>query len=266
MIRSPLLAIALLATSLPAAAADGVGFGVGIDYNSGDYGGDTTTTIVSIPFSARLDAGNWTFKASLPWLRVDGDPDVLPSIGLVDNLNPIGRGRGGLLGGTPDEGAERGRASGIGDLNLTATYSLPLAGAFDVDLSANAKIATADEDKGLGTGANDYGVAIDLSRDFDGTTLFGGIGHTWLGDARYIAIDSARSGNLGVSQRVGRGRVGLMYDYREAAASGFDHRRDVVGFMTLPSGSAGRLQLHLGKGLSDGGPDWGAGASFTRAF
>jgi threonine dehydrogenase-like Zn-dependent dehydrogenase len=32
--------------------------------------------------------------------------------------------------------------------------------------------------------------------------------------------------------------------------------RDVVGFMTVPSGTAGRFQLHLSKGLSDGGPDW----------
>jgi hypothetical protein len=266
MIRTRLFfpVVLLAAASAPLAAADG-GVGIGVDYSRGSYGSDTQTEILSIPLRAQLVAGNWTLRASLPWLRVDGDPDVLPSVGLVDNLNPVGRGRG-LLDGTPDNGAERGRASGIGDLALSATYSLPLAGAFGVDLSASAKIATADEDKGLGTGANDYGVAVDLSRDFDGITLFGGVGHTWLGDSRYIATDSVRSGNLGVSQRAGRSRVGLMYDYRDAAAGGFDDRRDIVGFMTVPSGAAGRIQLHLAKGLSDGGPDWGAGASFTRTF
>ena len=267
MIRPSLLFIALLPLASTAHATDGFSLGIGADYSSGDHGSDTTTEILSTPLTARIDSGNWSLRASLPWLRVQGDPDVLPSVGPVDNLNPLGRGRGGLLGGEPSaEETERSTTSGIGDLTVAATYSVPTGGATGVDLTANAKLATADEDKSLGTGANDYGVAIDLYRGFGGTLLFGGAGYTRLGDSRFIEVDSVRSGNAGISQRAGKARLGVMYDYREAAASGFDDRRDVIGFLSTEAGAGSRFQLYLSKGLSDGSPDWGAGTRFTRSF
>jgi hypothetical protein len=270
MIRSSLLSLALLALAGQAHAIDGFSLGVGVDYSSGEYGSDTTTDILSIPLSARVDSGNLSLRASLPWLHVSGDPNVLPATGRVNNLNPIGRGRGGLAGipgGGADQTAERGSTSGIGDLSLAAIYSIPTGGALGVDLAFNAKIATADEDKSLGTGANDYGVAIDLYRDFDGTMLFGGAGYTQLGDSDYIEVDSVLSGNFGVGWRAGnRGRLGLMYDYREAASSSFEDRSDLTGFFSAPASSGGRFQLYVSKGLSDGSPDWGAGASFLQSF
>ncbi|QDH68991.1 transporter [Marilutibacter alkalisoli] len=268
MIRSSVFPLTLLVLAAPAAAADGFSLGIGVDYSSGDYGSDTTTDILSIPVTTRVDVGDWSFKASLPWIRVDGDPNVLPSVGLVDNLNPVGRGRGGLIGGPPadDDTSERGSASGIGDLTLSATYAVPTGSALGVDLTAKAKIATADEDKGLGTGANDYGVAVDLYRDFGGTLLFGGVGYTWLGESDFIEVDSVLSGNIGLGWRTGQGRVGLMYDYKEAAASGFDDRSDLVGFFSTPTGEDGRFQVYLSKGLSDGSPDWGVGANFLHSF
>ncbi|MBB5016350.1 transporter [Rehaibacterium terrae] len=268
MIRPSLICAALLAAGLTH-AADGLSVGAGLNYSTGDYGSDTTTEIFSVPITARLDSGNWSFRASLPWLRVSGDPNVLPGVGLVPNLNPVGRGRLPVIGGPPPAGQdtpERGTASGIGDLTLAATWSMPTGTALGVDFSVNAKIATADEDKGLGTGANDYGVAVDLYRDFDGTLLFGGLGYTRLGSSRFIDVDDVLGGNLGIGRRIGSGQLGLMYDYREAASSGFDARRDLMAFFNAPAGAAGKLQVYLSKGLSDGSPDWGAGLSLTRSF
>ena len=260
-------AMALLASA--AHAEDGFSLGLGADYTSGDYGSDITTEIFSVPFTARLNHGDWSFRASLPWLRVDGDPNVLPGLGPVTNLNPAGRGRGGPGGAPPvEEEPVSGSASGIGDLSLAATYSMPTGGPLGVDLTANAKIATADEDKGLGTGANDFGVAVDLYRDFDGTMLFGGVGYTGLGESTYIDVDGVVSGNVGVSQKVGAGgaRLGAVYDYRQSAASGFDDRHELTGFYTLPTGTSSRVQLYALKGLSDGSPDWGAGVSYNAGF
>ena len=262
----PALLLATLASAGAAQAADGVAFGIGADYTRGDYGTDVETEILSVPVTARIRSGNWNFAASLPWLRVSGDPNVLPTTGPVDNLNPIGRGRDGLFGGSPSAEPERGSASGVGDLTLAAAYSIPTGSEVGVDLGANAKIATADEDKGLGTGANDYGVSVDLYRDFDGTMLFGGVGHTWLGDSTYIDVDSVQSGNLGVSQQAGDGRLGVMYEHRTATADGLDDRRDAVGFYSLRTASGGRFQVYASHGLSDGSPDWGAGVSVSAGF
>jgi hypothetical protein len=263
------LAVALVLLPGAVSAADGFSLGTGFNYSTGDYGSDVTTEIISVPVTARLDSGNWSFRASLPWVHVSGDPNVLPGIGLVENLNPVGRGRPGLIDPLPppdDQEPESSSASGIGDLSLSAFYTLPTGGPVYADLSLTAKIATADEEDALGTGANDYGVGLDVYRDFDGTMVFGGVGYTVLGDSRFIEADDVFSGNLGVSQRVSnRARVGLMFDYREATSSLFDDRQEVMAFLSRET-KGGRVQLHASGGFSDGSPDWGAGVSFARSF
>ena len=256
-----LLALCLVASA--AQAEDGLTLGIGADYSSGDYGTDTTTTIFSVPVTAKYTSGSWTWKASLPWMRVDGDPNVVPGLGSITNTNPDGRGRGGLL--DPAQ-PESGTASGIGDLRLSGTYSVDTGSALGMDLTANLKLATADEDKGLGTGANDYGVAIDLYRDFDGTLLFGGAGYTILGDSDYIDVDSVINANIGAAWKVGSANVGAMYDYRQPTNEQSDDRSEVTGFMAFPTSASSKMQVYVVKGLTDGSPDWGVGASLSAGF
>lgn len=263
MLRTPLCA-ALLLASAGAQADDGFRLGIGADYSSGDYGSDTTTDIFSIPVTARWDTGAWTFKASLPWMRVDGDPNVVPGVGTVVNSNPRGRGRGNT--GAPPDAPEEGSASGIGDLRLSATYAFDTGGPLGVDLTASVKLPTADEDKGLGTGATDYGLALDLYRDFDGTTVFGGIGYTVLGDSDFIDVDSVAGANVGVSRKLGPGSLGASYEWREAASDGFDDRSEIMAFYSVRTDGGNRWQVYALAGLSDGSPDIGAGFSYSIAY
>lgn len=269
--------LALLCAGLLAAGAahaeDGLSLGIGADYSSGDYGSDVTTEIFSVPVTAKYISGAWTYKASLPWLDVSGDPNVLPGLGRVDNTNPNGRGRGNGNGngnGAPDPvppaDATDDSTSGIGDLRLSAAYTFDTGGPLGVDLTGNVKIATADEDKSLGTGANDYGLALDLYRDFDGTMLFGGVSYQFLGDSDFIDVDSVAGANFGVSQRIGDGSLGVMYDYRQAASDDSDARSEVIGFYSFAASQASKMQLYGVGGLSDGSPEWGAGLSYTHAF
>jgi hypothetical protein len=264
-----LLACALLVAAGAAHADDGFSLGVGADYSSGKYGTDTTTTIFQVPVTAKYSTGDWSFKASLPWMRVKGDANVVPGLGEVVNLNPRGRGRG-VGTGTGTGGTTtttNDTASGLGDLRLAATYSIPTSNGLGIDLTGNAKIATADQDKGLGTGANDYGVAVDLYRDFSGTTLFGGVGYTWLGQSDYIDVDAVANANAGFSRKVGdAASVGLVYDWREAASVSAEPRSELTGFYAFPAGDKNKMQVYATKGFSDGSPDWGAGVSFTAGF
>lgn len=270
MMRSMVVLAAMAATSVVGAQEKGAtrgapiterssGFGIGVDYSSGDYGSEVTTEILSIPFTARARRGNWGFRASVPWLRVSGDPNVLPSVGLVDNLNPVGRGRGDGAA-VPVEGeAQRGTATGVGDVTLGVSYSVPTGSALGLEFGAHAKIGTADEDKGLGTGANDYGASADAYRDFSGTMVFGGVGYTRLGASPFIDVKSIGTGNLGLSQRVGDSRVGTMVEYRGSTMSGLDPRVDAMVFVNKPTGDKGTFQVYLSRGLSDSSPDWGVG-------
>lgn len=264
MKRSAVLVAALLAMGA-AHASDGFSVGVGVDHSSGDYGTDIDTKILSVPLSAKYVTGDWSFKASLPWMRVEGDANVVPGLGAVPNANPRGRGRGNGGGGGSDAPAS-GTTSGLGDLRLSATYAVPMQGNWGVDLTGNVKVATADEDKGLGTGANDYGVAIDVFRSLGDTTAFGGLGYTRLGDSDFIDVDSVIGGNLGVSHRAGEGSIGLMYDYRQPVSEDADDRSEVTGFYSVPTSERSKLQVYATKGLTDGSPDWGAGVSLTAGF
>ena len=259
------LACALLIAAGAAHAADGFSLGVGADYSSGKYGTDTTTEIFQVPVTAKYTAGDWSFKASLPWMRVKGDPNVVPGLGEVVNLNPRGRGRIIDTGGGTTTSNDT--ASGLGDLRLAATYSIPTSNGLGIDVTGNAKIATADEDKGLGTGANDYGVAVDLYRDFSGTTVFGGVGYTWLGESDFIDVDAVANANVGLSRKIAdRSSIGMVYDWREAASATAEPRSELTGFYAFPAGATNSLQVYATKGFSDGSPDWGAGVSFTAGF
>jgi len=253
-------------TGTKANANTGFSLGVGVDYSSGKYGTDTTTDITSIPVTAKYTAGNWTYKASLPWLRVSGDPNVLPGLGVVRNGNPHGRGRRNVVVGAPATPIQSGTASGIGDLRLAATYSFDTGSPLGVDVTGNVKIATADADKGLGTGANDYGVAVDLYRDFSGTTVFGGLGYTQLGNTRFVDVKGVGNANIGASWKVGGGSLGAMYDYRQAASRIGDPRSEVTGFYSFAPAAASKLQVYASAGLSNGSPDWGGGVSYTHGF
>ncbi|GAB6196577.1 transporter [Lysobacter xanthus] len=266
-----LLAAFACAAPLAHAADHRFNVGTGVEASSGKYGTSSTTRIVSVPLSAGYTRGKWSLKASVPWLRVDGDANVVPGLGSVPNSNPLGRGRTGIpildgpqAPGTP-AAAQRGRASGVGDLRLASTYTIGGDNA-GVGLTANAKIATANQDKGLGTGANDYGAALDAYRNVGSTTLFGGVGYTRLGQSRYIDVESAANANAGVSVAAGRGRVGVQYDWREAVARTSEARRDATGFYSRPVGGASEVQVYASKGVGDGSPDWTAGVGFNVGF
>jgi hypothetical protein len=278
--RKTLMFAALLSIASAAHAEDGFSLGVGVDYASGTFGTDIDTTILQVPFTATVTQGAWSFQANVPWMRVDGASNVVPGLGTVPNSTAIGRGRGVIPpigGGIPpvtgpgtgsgtDATVQESSASGIGDLTLAATYALPLGEATGVSLTGNVKIATADEAKGLGTGANDYGVAVDAWRNVGAATLFGGAGYTRLGESPYIDADAVANANAGVSFAAGSGRVGALYNWRESPSSLTDERSEVTGFVTLPGGESGEFQLYATKGFSDGSPDWGAGVTFTAGF
>lgn len=247
------LVAAMACSSAIAASPAKVHVSTGVDYSRGNYGSDISTQILSVPVAAEVSKGNWRLRASVPWLRVSGDPNVLPTTGLV---GPIG----GILGSpTPTETAERKTASGVGDVTLEAKYRVPLRGKLGVELGINAKLATADADKGLGTGANDVGASIGLHREFKGTTVFGGVGHTLVGKNEALQLKDTSFGNLGVSRALGGATVGASYQHRTAATVDQVARRDMTGFVNLPSDGKRRVQVYASRGLSDSSPDWGVG-------
>ncbi|HEX2566997.1 MAG TPA: hypothetical protein VHL85_09055 [Burkholderiales bacterium] len=271
-VAAPLAACVLAASAPLAFAEDGTfSLGTGLTYTSGDYGTSTTTKILSVPFTARYDKDRWTLKATIPYLRISGGSAVIPGLGTVPNSNPRGRGRGNAGGGgTTTTTTTDSTASGWGDLVTSVTYNAyyDQASKLGLDLTGKVKWGTADRDKGLGTGENDYGAQADLFKTFDRTTVFGGIGYTKLGSSDFVQLNShVWNATAGFTYKLNdRDSAGLAYDVREKASATSSELSEITAFWSRKLDRNWKLQAFALKGLANGSPDWGAGISAAYAF
>jgi hypothetical protein len=223
--------------------------GAGLHYSSGDYGTGSTTRITSLAGTARYERGPWTYRATVPYLEVEGENTVIPGVGAV--------------------GSRSGRRteSGLGDIVLGATYAAYSDSKLGVDLTGKLKLATADEDKGLGTGEHDLAFLVDLYQTFHRVTAFGGVGYHILGDAPGQPLDNVWSANIGGSYKIDeRDSAGVSLEGRQRVAPGASPQRELMGFFTRNLDRFWKAQAYALIGLADGSPDWGFGLSAARPF
>lgn len=223
----------------------------GYYYSKGDYDQDADTTIHYFPFSYDITVSGWNLKASLAHLQVSGIGNVLVNVGGVVEADP----------GLPKES---GTWRGLGDSVLSATYQLPALSASGpfVDIGLEVKVPTANEDKGLGTGATDYGVQVDLYQMLGDTTWFGTAGYRFRGSSSVFAHlrDSAYL-SLGFSRPASDSwSYGLIYDYREAASASSHETHELLPYISLTPTPQWTLMTYLSKGFTPDSPDIAFGA------
>jgi hypothetical protein len=250
MKRLTLLAAVLVSQ---AALADG-NFTVktGFDYTTGKYGTNTTTEITAIPFIGTYETGNWTFKASVPYVRITGSDNVIAGVGAVSPTTTRVR-----------------TDSGLGDLTTAATYSFMVdpKSQFGVDITGKVKWGTASADRGLGTGENDFWILVDPYAKFGNVTYFGGIGYGMLGDSDTLKLKDVVSANAGLSYKLDQqASVGAMLDYRSRSTDTGFAQREITGFYMRKLGGGYKMQAYATKGFADGSPDWGAGLNIAYSY
>ena len=155
------------------------------------------------------------------------------------------------------------RKSGLGDVVISATV-------FDVfsdyergialDITGKIKIGSADPDKRLGTGEEDYLLLASFYKFFDHFTLMGSGGYKVRGDPPGVDLKNTLLGSVGGSFPVSEvARVGIFYDYREASLRDADPASEVTVFLTRRMSNNLYLQFYGFGGFSDSSPDWGGG-------
>ena len=246
---SPLLSLPLSNLAL---AGGNVTVKTGYDYSTGKYGTDNNTEITSVPFIANYETGDWSFKVTVPYVRITGADNVVVGVGAVRQTSTAVR-----------------TASGMGDITTAATYSLLAnpATQFGIDVTGKIKFGTADSDRGLGTGKNDYWLMIDPYKKLGNITYFGGVGYGILGSSSTLQLKNVVSANAGLSYKLDdRASLGTIFDYRSKSTDvGFD-QRELTAFYSRKLGSNYKLQTYVTKGFSDGSPDWGAGLNVGYNF
>ena len=243
----------------------------GVDYSSGKYGSDTTTDILSLPVTGVYDIDRWSFKLTVPYINVSGSDAVIPGIGKTKNSNPKGRGHG--HGGVvpPPTLTPSGSASGLGDITASAGYLLATNAdrSFGVDLTGKVKFGTADADKGLGTGKNDYGLSVDAFKSFGEWTLSGGVGWMKYTSSKFIQLKGGFDSNLGAEYKLNpSNNIGASYYYRQKITTGPEGapKSELTGYWNHQLNDTWHLQTYVLGGLANGSPDYGVGAAVRYGF
>jgi hypothetical protein len=247
-------ALAALSGQAASAAESGdFSLTTGLDYSSGKYGGTQSTDILYIPFTGKYETGAWSFKLTVPYIRITGPGGVIRDIGTFGTVRDT-----------------RTTESGLGDVVASATYNIygsNGASPMLIDLTGKVKFGTADENKGLGTGENDYAIQVDLYKTVDKFTGFGTVGYKVLGDPVDITLDNVFYGSLGGSYKFTQQTSGgLILDLREKASATGAPQRELTAFVSHKIDKTWKAQGYLVQGFADGSPDWGAGAMVTYAF
>jgi hypothetical protein len=254
-IRSALLGCIFVLAHCAAFGAEGVlTTSVGADFSSGDYGKRETTEAFALQLAAKYETGRWTYRFSVPWLRISGPSNV------------IGAGADGVV--LPGEVGDRRRVSGLGDVVAGAAYTFGGTGsAYAVDVGAKVKLPTADEAKGLGTGKADVSVQADFFRRIGALTPFATLGYRRYGDPAAFELENAVFGALGLAYAESpESTVGAAYDFREAIVAGGARAGELSLFLSQRLKPNWKLQVYLVKGLAEASPDAGVGAVLGYSF
>ena len=253
---SALIGCLVLLQSVAAAEEGGPIFSLstGIDFATGTYGGDVDIEDTYIPLSATVDYGRVAFRLTVPYLSVTApegtifDPDGIP------------------LPGSGDLTTEGGLGDIIGSVTLFDVINNRKLG-FAMDLTGKVKFATADEDKGLGTGETDYSVQADLYKFMGDFTLIGSLGYKYRGDPVGIDLDNVLMASAGGVYKFSPAlKGGLFFDYRESAISGSDSIQELTGFVSRRLTEDWKLQFFVMTGFTDSSLDWGGGFQIKRVM
>lgn len=229
---------------------------VGAYYAKGDYGQHVDTSIYYVPFSYERHVGNWNLQVNAAHLEISGAGNVLVNVG--------GVGRNEL---EPLDGSGLQSHKGIGDTVLSATYQIPSfsASAPFFDLGFEVKLPTANEDKGLGTGAYDYGVQIDSYQQVGRSTLFATLGYKSRGKSDlFDQMQDSLFLSLGVSRPLSeRWSYGVIYDFREAASARSGETHELLPFVSFVLANEWTLMSYVVKGFTQDSADIAAGTQLN---
>ena len=222
------------------------------DYSTGDYGQTVDTSITYIPVTAKLRYEQWTYKLTVPYLRITG-PGVV-----------VGGGETVVVG-TP---IAKGTKSGMGDILTSIGYTMPLHHpALSADFTGEIKFPTADEGDRLGTGNTDYALQFGLTQRTEDVFLNGKIGRRFNGSSVDYRLKDIWKFSVGGGYIFNHSAsVGAVYDFRQVAAHTGSDFSQITGFVTYKLMDNWSAQVRVGSGFTDAAPNLSTGVHLNYNF
>lgn len=253
--------------------------GVGVEVTTGDYGTDTKTTAVFVPFTIMLQPHeDWGISLEIPYVY-QNNTNVIAS-----RAYPGGTmARSGQLAGAMERRAGSGMGQlqstdntdpsqargGLGDISLRVAYNLvhetetiPL-----VRPSVTVKFPTADESHGLGTGEFDEELAVEFAKGFGNWIGFIQPGYTFQGNSTDIPLKDFWTCNGGLGyQLTDRFQPMVMLKSSGATVEGADPLLEARLRLKYLATQRTGIDGYVAKGLTTSTADYGVGLAIYYDF
>lgn len=204
-------------------------------FGTGDFGGSTRTNLYYIASAIGYVTQSYDLSVTVPYLFMSSDNDDSEQNGMMDTKNGIGdiilRGGGVLL------------------KQETAGFS--------IDGALSAKLPTADEKEGLGTGEADYGVFLDIGRKIGDFKISLLPGYIYTGDSSTRKYEDINLYGVGASAILGHTYYYLSYEWRTSMFSEAEDPQFINGGFFHALNSTYSIKSDVSFGLNDGAPDLG---------
>lgn len=251
-VAAAVMAAAAFLLALSSAVADesvlNTTWATGLEYSSGSYGGDADIEDLYLPVGVSLNFRRVSLDLTVPYLSVsapEGTTDTGP-----DGQPIPGSGQMVTESGLGDV------IAGITIYDVMYSHDLGLA----LDLTGRIKLGTADVDKGLGTGEQDFTIRADLYKYFEHAALLGSIGYKIRGEPEGVDLEDVLLGSIGsIFYPSEKSSVGLILDYRESAIPDGDAVSELSAFVARKFSDSWSVQFYVFTGFTDSSSDWGGG-------
>lgn len=276
----------------PSTSASSFRMGTGVTYSTGDYGDTAATEVIAAPISLTYRNGGLKVRVSVPYVHITGPGSLLST--------PQGRDDGGFDDGGSDGSSSSGSSdsgssdsgggglevedgedqvdtglpplvdqtrSGIGDVNVALTYSLPLGGSTYFEPGVKLKLPTASRTQRLGTGEVDVTVSANLVQEIDALTLYVHSRRKFAGKPAGSTLRSTWGAGAGASYSATRVvELGVDYDWQQSAFSGRTASSEVSGWTRFRLTHSFNLTVYGGTGMNANSADFFGGTSVSVLF
>ena len=226
-------------------------FSTGVEYTKGKYGTSLDTTILQVPFKLEYATEQYALSVVVPYVQIRGSEDVIFS---GTTKSP--------MFSTSTKSNVKHTDSGLGDISLSGTYQLQkeIKTRPWIAITGKLKLGTADENKRLGTGENDYAVQLELAKK----AIHGFIGYKLIGDTSIINFNDVTYGAVGITIPAGNKWSTVTEYYTEqASVSGVKNIQELSFSMSKTLKDNKRFGWYLIKGFTNSSPEWGAGVTLS---
>ncbi|NNF96517.1 MAG: hypothetical protein HKM94_06290 [Halobacteria archaeon] len=233
---------------------------VGVEYDRGDFGTDQTSYYFQVPLSISYRKNDYLVELWVPFAATNA---------ITENIIIGAPERGGGPPTTPATTTTTQETDeyGLGDVFFAATYFLPIRSRTEYSVTGVIKFGTADRDKLLGTGENDYALEGGFSTPVGKTHLFGALGYQLTGDPPGVELNDVFYGRIGDALPLRDNReVGLSLYLSEALAAGRQSFTELDIFYSAMLSRNRRVYSYIRKGFTDSSPDWGLGIRYTYRY